>query len=354
MDARIRAHDKTANALLPQRMRGKLPTAPEPFTVTDAPMIAPGTADSDVDLPLPRSGQFEGDIGIKELRHRLSLDPGVVPKPPIRTGRKNAVLRKGLLLLAAIIVAVVGVLVMKFREEAGKLEGSSNAMTITLPSPARLVVENQKGFINEPLPLRISVNGATGGETVTLAGLVPGSEVSEGTRLGLTGWRFSAHDLGKAVAHSPKGFVGVMDVMIDLHSVSDRLLDNQVVQLAWMKKEGGLTPDPDRSKPPSGVQPLDPEVTATLEHWLKNGDILSARILLKRAASTGNAEIALKLGMTFDPVFLIELGVIGFAPDVAQARAWYVRAMELGSVEATRRLERLALEETRRSANGMR
>ena len=146
MDAPIRAHDKTANALLPQRMRGKLPSAPEPFTVTDAPLIAPGTADSDVDLPLPRSGQFEGDIGIKELRHRLSLDPGVVPKPPIRTGRKNAVLRKGLLLLAAIIVAVVGVLVMKFREEAGKLEGSSNAMTITLPSPARLVVENQKGF----------------------------------------------------------------------------------------------------------------------------------------------------------------------------------------------------------------
>ena len=64
--------------------------------------------------------------------------------------------------------------------------------------------------------------------------------------------------------------------------------------------------DPDRSKPPSGVQPLDPEVTATLEHWLKNGDILSARILLKRAASTGNAEI----GMTFDPVFLIELGAV--------------------------------------------
>ena len=35
-----------------------------------------------------------------------------------------------------------------------------------------------------------------------------------------------------------------MDVMIDLHSVSDRLLDNQVVQLAWMKKEGRLHTDP--------------------------------------------------------------------------------------------------------------
>jgi len=45
--------------------------------------------------------------------------------------------------------------------------------------------------------------------------------------------------------------------------------------------------------------------------------------------------------VTFDPTFLAEHGVLGFAPDVAQARAWYERAIELGSTEAVRRLERL-------------
>ena len=87
---------------------------------------------------------------------------------------------------------------------------------------------------------------------------------------------------------------------------------------------------------------LDPEAIAILERFLKDGDILSARLLLKRAATAGNAQAALKLGMTFDPVFLAEQGVVGFAPDVAQARGWYERAAELGSTEASRLLEQLA------------
>jgi TPR repeat protein len=46
--------------------------------------------------------------------------------------------------------------------------------------------------------------------------------------------------------------------------------------------------------------------------------------------------------MTFDPVFLIQSGVLGIAPDVAQAREWYDRAVKLGSTEASHHLKRLA------------
>jgi hypothetical protein len=161
MNAPIRAQSKTADALLPQRMRGKLPPTREPLTITDAPWLAPGTASSDVDLPLPRSRPFEGDIAIKELRRRLTLDPGGVPQPPMQAEQKHAVPRSGSLWLAAIIVAVIGVLAMTYAKEAGKLQGRSSNEILreylsraqTLPSPARLVVENQKGFVNEPLPL---------------------------------------------------------------------------------------------------------------------------------------------------------------------------------------------------------
>ena len=48
---------------------------------------------------------------------------------------------------------------------------------------ARLVVENQKGFANEPLPLGISVKDASGVETVTVAGLANDAELSLGTSL---------------------------------------------------------------------------------------------------------------------------------------------------------------------------
>jgi TPR repeat protein len=50
----------------------------------------------------------------------------------------------------------------------------------------------------------------------------------------------------------------------------------------------------------------------------------------------------LALGMTFDPDFLSEQGVLGFAADTEQARAWYEKAIRLGSAEASRRLARLA------------
>ena len=46
--------------------------------------------------------------------------------------------------------------------------------------------------------------------------------------------------------------------------------------------------------------------------------------------------------MTFDPAILLERGVFGLAPDAAQAREWYDKAMQLGSIDALRHLERLA------------
>jgi hypothetical protein len=342
------------------------PVVPEPSTLTNASPIVPGIADAppmapgiegpNLDLQPPKSRPFEGEVAVADLGHRLSHDPDLVPEPPIQTRRKPVVARFGGLSFAVIVAAIVaiGVTLMTFpdevRKQAGDIsgmvtplfEGSSRAGTPT--KPARLVVESQKGFANEPLLLGVSLNDASGGETVTLAGLAIGTKLSVGTPLGLTSWWMLARDVGNAFAYAPKDFVGIMDAAIDLHSASDRLMDSQIVRLEWIQKnEERLTPQLDLSKQPATIQTLDPEeIAAFIKHFLKNGDIASARLLLKRAASTGNAQAALELGMTFDPDFLSERGILGSAPDVAQARAWYERAMELGSTEASRRLEGLA------------
>ena len=52
-------------------------------------------------------------------------------------------------------------------------------------------------------------------------------------------------------------------------------------------------------------------------------------------------EAALALGATFDPALIKRLGVIGTAPDIAQARNWYRKAAELGSPAATQQLAKL-------------
>jgi hypothetical protein len=94
------------------------------------------------------------------------------------------------------------------------------------------------------------------------------------------------------------------------------------------------------------VRALDRDEIATLyersQALIEQGDIASARLMLTRAAEAGDARSALALGTTYDPHVLKTLGVLGVAADPAQAHAWYSKAVELGSPEATLRLERLA------------
>jgi hypothetical protein len=94
------------------------------------------------------------------------------------------------------------------------------------------------------------------------------------------------------------------------------------------------------------VRALDHEEIAGLydrsQALIEQGDIVSARLMLTRAAEAGDARAALALGTTYDPDVLKKLGVIGLAPDAAQAHAWYSKAVELGSPDAALRLERLA------------
>jgi TPR repeat protein len=47
------------------------------------------------------------------------------------------------------------------------------------------------------------------------------------------------------------------------------------------------------------------------------------------------------MAATYDPVELGRLNAHGVAPDLALARKWYERALELGAAEAAERLARL-------------
>jgi TPR repeat protein len=76
--------------------------------------------------------------------------------------------------------------------------------------------------------------------------------------------------------------------------------------------------------------------------YLANGDVVSARLVFRRAAEAGDAPAALALGGTFDPMVLRSLGVIGVVADAVQARNWYQKAAELGSREAPQRIDQLA------------
>ena len=333
--------------------------------------------------------------------------PAIVRQKLIENRRSGMAVRIRTLSFAGLfaIVACVAVMLLGFGDEARKQlkelsstvlmplqEGLASARS--LARPAHLVVESQKGGANEPLPLGVSLSDAAGGETITIAGLADGTELSLGTSLGFSAWLVSGSDVDKTFVGAPKDFVGIMEVTVSLRSAGDRLLDRQVIRLEWTRLDEvrfTAPPDPAKLDPPrldlskldspkvdptpkldatkvdappkldspkfapgkvdptqqaQAVQSINPGEIATLikvaKDFLQRGDIASARLSLKRAAIAGNAEAALELGKTFDQAFLAKWGVLGFTADPAQAREWYDRAVELGSPEASQHLARLA------------
>jgi hypothetical protein len=318
------------------------------------------------------------------------LDPEIVPEPPADVRRRilPLVIRFSLVIGVAATVAY-GLTMMSSLQPADNAvhkpggDGVATAarvsdepvaqQTVTqqaLNEPqvaARLVVENQHAYVNEPIPLAASVAPSTGEESLVVAGLAAGSRLSAGAPVNESSWRLRSHDLDGLYLYAPKDFVGVMNTAVDLLSPSQRLLDSRAVRLEWIAKKPPA-PAPHSAPPDAGnttvaslqpsnqtdtasaslpaVQPLDPEQVALLmkrgRDAMGNGDIASARLAFRRLADAGNAEGALRLAATYDPRYLAGQNVIGVAGDEAQARLWYQRAMALGSVEAKNILAQMA------------
>ena len=96
--------------------------------------------------------------------------------------------------------------------------------------------------------------------------------------------------------------------------------------------------------PPVSLSLASDEIAMLLKRGkdaFSTGDLAAARLLLRRGAEAGSAEAALALGATFDPLVLRRLGAIGAAPDAAQARQWYQKAVALGSTTASQPLAKL-------------
>ena len=106
--------------------------------------------------------------------------------------------------------------------------------------------------------------------------------------------------------------------------------------------------EPGAQIPPASkaTRMLDPEEIKLLmeqgQQFIAAGDVVTARNVFQRAAEAGDADAAVALGGTYDPIAFAKLGVAGLRADVEKARTWYQKAESLGSAEATRRLAILA------------
>jgi hypothetical protein len=76
------------------------------------------------------------------------------------------------------------------------------------------------------------------------------------------------------------------------------------------------------------------ELLARGDTLLSIGDVASARLFYERAADAGGGLAAIRLGETFDPLFLDRVHPSGVRGDSGAASFWYHRARDLGGSDA--------------------
>ena len=363
--------------------------SPRPAAAPPAPPLDRHAADAPI---RPASPRRASDYTKSNAPLRRSLDPVRVPRPKsdLSDGRSSPVLRYGLMIGGAAIVAY-GIAAFSPQPRSGHslvAEAAHNDPAAdaqpALPAAPRLIVHDQQVFANDPLPLDVAVDRSLANASLRVAGLASGTHLSAGSPVGDSGWTVPLDGLKNLFMYAPTDFVGVMHSAVDLRGPDKKLIDRREVKLEWMerKKDPSRVGEPDTVANPAPAMAGTKEAMATRDpvaipvvtkdpvvspfttpvvspivakdpvmsketaqslmqrgqDSLKSGDIATARMLFGRLADGGIADAAFAAAETYDPRYLAAHNVLGVPGDEAKARDYYQRAAQLGSTEASAHL----------------
>jgi hypothetical protein len=337
-------------------------------------MTASGPEDTGEERMYLRSPSIEPfeDPAIQRLRARQSLNPELVPQPLSGSYERSRLARVGRLGAVLFVAAVIALIATGgpyptisfqaakervaefFKPFTHRAGPSSTSIATEIP---RLLVRQWRGTSGGPAPLGVTMQGRVSGAVVVVTGLIPGMTLTMGSPMGANAWQVPAKPevLDNTWITPPNDFIGAVDLGAELHLADTTIAHRRLVHLEWVATPPAIAAVPSTPQTRSAVAPAlqDPpvqrqlnrdELTMLIQHgkdFIANGDVVAARVLLQRAAESNDAEAALALAATYDPLVLRELKVYGIAADVAMARTWYEKAEQLGSAEAPRRLEAL-------------
>jgi hypothetical protein len=283
---------------------------------------------------------------------RRSLDPVRVPapKPSAKLRRPGPLLLYGPVIGGAAVVAY-GIAVWGSPQLRNVTAADARPVVVDAQTEAQLaphlIVHDQHVMANEPLPLEVAVDRTVPNASLRVAGLALGTHMSAGSAIGDSGWDVPLNGLKNLFMYAPTDFVGVMNSAVDLRGPDQKLIDRRKVKLEWVEPKQQplpIAPPPVAAVNPAPDPSLSAEVAASLmqrgQDYLKNGDIASARIVFGRLAAAGVADGAFAAGQTYDSAYLSAHNVLGVSGDEARARAFYQRAVQLGSTEAAAQLAR--------------
>jgi hypothetical protein len=311
-----------------------------------------------------------GEMAIqRHARPVRSLDPEFVPAPPVLLRSRSWLgvsLVVGILAFALIaFIAIDRFLPIPTASRQGASDLTSSSARLAAGSTRGIETEFPPSLLRgsremsaEPAPFGVTLEGQAEGPMAQHNGLAAGMTLSTKSYVGTGAWQVPATDavLGNTWIVPPKNFIGV-DLLAELQLADRTIAHRWPIHADWAAaipavavptsavEAQRLAVTPPRQPMPAQRQSDSEEIAILVKRgkgFIGNGDPVGARVMLRRAAESKNAEAALMLGATYDPVVLRELKVYGVVADVAMARIWYEKAKEFGSEEAPRFLEILA------------
>jgi hypothetical protein len=121
-----------------------------------------------------------------------------------------------------------------------------------------------------PLGPHATIEGRSG--TLVVRGLAAGTKLSVGQPSEANAWALAASELNDAVIVPPSGFVGIMDLTIELR-LDGAILDRGAMRVEWTRKTPAAAPQIPGSRPHTGKlnPPLSPAGGAIAVRWIFGG-----------------------------------------------------------------------------------
>jgi hypothetical protein len=163
---------------------------------------------------------------------------GVAPAPPLRRRRSWLAVMGGIVMLMVAIVGVVAVGQWSFPAlwqqwgDRDRAVGFASSGVFRVAAP-RLLVQALRATSGEPAPLGLTLQGRADDAVVMITGLVPGMTLSTGSQIGVDSWQVPATDLPSTWIGPPTNFVGVVDLVAELHLADMTIADRRPIKLEW-------------------------------------------------------------------------------------------------------------------------
>jgi BA14K-like protein len=173
-------------------------------------------------------------------------------------------------------------------------------------APMPQLVVHARGIAGDPVSLGLEIQGSADGGLVVITGLLPGMTLSNGKAVDADMWQVPATDLANTWVGPPTGFVGIVDLVAELHLADMSVVHRQPIRIEWVATSPAAAEQAATVMPSADAGPVPPslqqnEIAKDVESATATIKQHGGRTHQKRVASKNTVPISNKIQVKVPP-----------------------------------------------------